>query len=175
MTFALLAALAGCTSVPEMLPLPGGVKEEPLPVIEGSDRLEQLIAYFDLALHMSREEVKQEYAVQRKLLAPDDCNEPRLLAAMLLMNPSLKISSKMEKSSPLGPCLDEKNKMENLENYRLARILQVLLDEKGKLQSAQRRLVATRYRVNVLKQEIKGLNEKLEELKRIEDSIRGRE
>lgn len=144
-------------------------------MVEGGDRLEQLIAYFDLALHMSREEVKKEYAAQRELLAPDGCNEPRLLAAMLLMNPSLKVSSKTKKGALLGPCLDEKNKLENLENYRLARILQVLLDEKGKLQSAQRRLVATRYRVNVLKQEIEGLNEKLEELKRIEDSIRGRE
>ncbi len=156
-----------------MLPLPRGVKEEPLPVVEGGERLEQLIAYFDLALHMSRKEVEREYAVQQTLLAPDTCNEPRLLAAMLLMNPSLKLSSK--KRSPLGPCLDEKNEKEDLENYRLARILQVLLDEKGKLQSAQRKLVATRYRVNVLKQEIEDLNEKLEELKRIEDSIRGRE
>jgi len=124
---------------------------------------------------LSIDEVKREYAVQRKLFSPGACNEPRLLAAMLLMNPSLKIPSKEKKNPPLQPCLKEKEREENLENYRLARILQVLFDEKGKLQMAQRKLVASRYRINLLKEEIEGLNKKLEELKRIEDSIRGRE
>jgi len=171
----LLAIAGGCASVQEMLPVPGEEKEVPPPVVEEDSRLEQLLTYFDLALHMSADEVKREYAVQRKLLSPGICSEPRLLAAMLMTNPSLRISAKEKKPPLLQPCLEGRGMAKDLEISRLARILQMLLDEKRKLQSTQRRLVATRYRINVLKEEIKVLNEKLEELKRIEDSIRERE
>ncbi len=170
----LLAVLGGCSSVQEILPASSEV-EEPPPVVEDDGRLEQLLSYFDLAMQMPAKEAKREYAVQHKLLSAGVCNEPRLLTGMLLMNPSLKITTKERKPPLLQPCFDENGVAEDLEILRLARILQALLDEKWKLQSAQRRLVATRYRVNVLKEEIKVLNKKLEELKRIEDSIRERE
>ncbi len=173
--FALLSMAGGCTSVQEILPLPGEVEEEPLPMVEENGHLEQLLTYFDLALRMSKEEVEREYAVQHKLLSPAVCNEPRLLTAMLLMNPSLKLSGKGKDAALLQPCLDQHEGKSNLEYAKWARILQVLLREKKALQTVRRKLVAAKYRINVLKEQNEGLNEKLEELKRIEDSIRERE
>jgi len=164
--------LSGCGSMPEMVPFPGAQEQKPATEEEGG--LEQLIAYFDIVVHMSAKEVQQEYLMQRKLITPAICDEQRLLTAMLLMNPALNVSDDERNPGFLQPCIENSGE-QDLEVMHLARILRVQLLEKQKQRVTQRKLAATRRKLDLLNEKLATLNEKLDALKSIERSIRERE
>ncbi len=143
------------------------------PVVQEEDRLEQLIAYYDIAVHMSAREAKQEYLMQRNLMSSGTCSDQHLLTAMLLMNPALNVSGKELAPAFLQPCIEYSGE-QDLKVTHLARILWVQLAEKRKQRAVKRKLVAARYKINLLNERVSILNQKLDELKNIERSIRER-
>ncbi len=164
--------LTSCGSVPEISPFPGAQEQKPAAEDEG--RLAQLMAYFDIAIHMPAKEVRREYLMQRKLMAPGVCDEHHLLTAMLLMNPALNLAKGEQNPDFLLPCIEISGE-QDLDIVHLARILHVQLVEKQKQRGTRRKLVAARYKLNLLNEKLKALNEKLDALKSIERSIRERE
>ncbi|HHS83403.1 MAG TPA: hypothetical protein ENK38_00540 [Gammaproteobacteria bacterium] len=164
--------LSGCVSVPEISSFPGTQEQQPPSEDEG--RLAQLVAYFDIAVHMPAEEVRGEYLMQRKRMTPGVCDEQHLLTAMLLLNPALNVANDEQNPVFLRPCIG-KDGGQDLELMHLARILHLQLVEKQKQKATRRKLAGARYRLNLLNEKLKTLNEKLDALKSIERSIRERE
>jgi len=168
----LILGQAGCGSIPENGSFPGLQEEQP--VIREENRLSQLITYFDIAVHLPAREARREYLVQRELMSPGVCDEQLLLAAMLLVNPALKVPESGQFSGLLQPCIENPAEQDP-DMMHLARILYVQFAEKQKQGALRRRLVAMKYRVGVLNERLKILNEKLDALKNIERSIRERQ
>jgi len=164
------SGLGGCESVQE---LPQPREEQPV-VLQDKNPLAQLLAYFDMVVHMSAKEAQREYLSQYKQMISGICNEQRLQTAMLLTNPALNTAKKNRVSTILQPCIENPGE-QGLEGMHLARILRLQLVEKQRLKLTRHKLVTTNGKLKALNERFKVLNKKLDELKSIEQSIRERE
>ncbi len=170
------ALLWGCESMPEVVPeTPSGIAEPARVVVQTDPRVTRLLAYHAAAPELPAERARQEYRVLNGQLIGGVCDEPRLQAAMLLLNPALASSATAKRvAGLLLPCITAPLEHEAAFTH-LAEILQRQLFAQRRIRAAARRQLQLQRKLEAADARIDGLNRKLDELKRIERSIRERQ
>ena len=168
--------LGGCESMPEVNPLPPVAESVPVVVEQQQDpRLAELLACQAAVARKPAEQARQEYRSLGKLLIEGVCDDLRLQAVMLLTNPALAPNATAKQASTLlQPCLATPAEHEPAFTS-LAEILQRQLAEQRRTRIAIRRQLQLKEQLEAAEKKIGELNQKLDELKRIERSIRERQ
>ncbi|HFC53880.1 MAG TPA: hypothetical protein ENJ43_05560 [Gammaproteobacteria bacterium] len=166
--------LAGCEGMPQANPPSAATETVPAVVVEQDPRLTELLAYQAAVTRRPSEQVRQEYKRLDGLLIEGVCDELRLRVAMLLTSPALASKASAKRTSKLlQPCLSPGEHEPAFTS--LAEILQRQLAEQRRTRVAVRHQLQLRERLEAAEARIGELNRKLDELKRIERSIRERQ
>ncbi len=170
-----VALLAGCEAMPEVGSPPVTAEPAPPPVVVEQDPiLAELLAYYSAIGRKPAGQLRQEYKHLSGLLAAGVCDELRLRVAMLLTSPALApLAGAKRTSKLLQPCLSPGEHEPVFTS--LAEILQRRLAEQRRARAAIRRQLQLGERLEEAEARIGELNRKLDELKRIERSIRERQ